>query len=92
MIPIHARHEGTALVLQVRHDAGLRAVAFDPDAPQLERLLAAVASGVMQNAVAVAFIRDDEALRGAALELLAQEPGETLTGAVVTLRIPLEGA
>lgn len=88
MIPIHARREGNALILQFRHDKAAQAIAFDTQADPLARLLAAVASGVMQSAVATAAIRDDEALRAAALALVEGEP-VTLTGSIVTLRIPL---
>lgn len=87
---IHAHRDDAHLILQVRHDKALEAVAFDAHAEPLNRLLAAVASGVMQSAVVAAAIRDDVGLRRAALALLETEP-VTLSGAVVTLRIPLEG-
>jgi hypothetical protein len=89
---VQAETIGDMLILRVPRNPGATATAFDADALYLDRVLAAVASGTMRPTLAVAAIRDDLSLLGAALAMVDAQRLRPLPrrGDVIVLRIAQE--
>jgi hypothetical protein len=79
---VQAARIGNTIKLRMLRDMAAAGVAFDAEAPHLDRLLAAAASGVMRAPVVEAAIREDAELRQAVVDLAGAQTGDVSLGPV----------
>lgn len=79
---VQATRQGNTIRLRMLRDMAAAAVAFDAEAPHLDRLLAAAASDVMRPPVVEAAIREDQQLRQAVVDLTNAQTGDVRLGPV----------
>ena len=79
---VQATRRGDTITLRLLRDQAAAAIAFDHEAPHLDRLLAAVASDVMRGPVAAAALREDPDLRQAVVNLAEAQTGDVTIGQV----------
>lgn len=79
---VQATRRGDTIQLRLLRDQSAAAIAFDHEAPHLDRLLAAVASGVMREHVAAAALREDAELRATVVNLADAQTGDVTIGQV----------
>lgn len=90
---VHAERPAPGvIVLRLQRWPGAIDLAFDFNAPVLDRLLAAVAAGQMRPAVVAAALAEDDTLRRAVVALEAAERGPRPAAWAAELRVDLMGA
>jgi hypothetical protein len=77
---IAAARRGDLVTLRLLRSQEAQRVAFDPQAPALDRLLAAAASGVMQPAVVEEALSGQTELRQEVIDLAGANTGDVTIG------------
>jgi hypothetical protein len=89
---VEAARRGDTVTLRLLRSAAAVDIAFDLDAPVLDRLLAAAAAGVMRTPVVEAALSEEPALRQGVIDLANSQTGDVTIGAaagrdVVTINV-----
>lgn len=77
---VQAVRDGDVVRLRLLKSRQAQAVAFDQEAPLIDRVLAAVASDVMRQPVAEAMLRDTPELQAAVVDLANAQAGDVTIG------------